>query len=111
MSSNPQNGEPTKKFYFQEINKIVDFPNHGNHGKYYSYHVHLKSRETVNQPGQPAVLGEFLDSLEVDGKYPHTVGYFKESTGKGESFEPEYLELRKISTIEEFWMFLNASNV
>jgi hypothetical protein len=109
--SNDQSQELTKKFYFQEINTIICFPNHGNRGKYCNYHVHLKSKETVNQAGKAAILGEFLDSPEIDNNYPHTVGYYKESTGEGASFQPEYLELRKIGTVEEFWLFLNASDV
>jgi hypothetical protein len=109
--SNDQSQELNKKFYFREINTIICFPNHGNRGKYCTYHVHLKSRETVNQAGKAAILGEFLDSPEVDNNYPHTVGYYKESTGEGASFQPEYLELRKIGTVEEFWLFLNASDV
>jgi hypothetical protein len=109
--SNAQVQEPTKKFYFQEINTIICFPNHGNRGKYCNYHVHLKSKETVNLSGKAAILGEFLDSPEVDNNYPHTVGYYKESAGEGASFQPEYLELRRICTVEEFWLFLNASDV
>jgi len=73
--------------------------------------VHLKSRETVNQAGKAAILGEFLDRTEVDYNYPHTVGYYKESKGEGANFQPEYLELRKIRTVEEFWLFLNASDI
>jgi len=65
----------------------------------------------MNQAGKAAILGEFLDSLEVDNNYPHTVGYYKESKGEGASFQPEYLELRKIRSIEEFWLFLNASDI
>jgi hypothetical protein len=109
--SSAQREELTKKFYFQEINTIVCFPNCGNRGKYCNYHVYLKSRETVNQEGKAAILGEFLDSGEVDNNYPHTVGYYKESAGEGASFQPEYLELRKIFTVEEFWLFLNSSDV
>jgi len=109
--SSAQTQEPTKKFYFQEINTIICFPDHGNRGKYCNYQVCLKSRETVSQAGKPAILGEFLDSPQVDNNYPHTVGYYKESTGEGETFQPEYLELRKIGTVEEFWLFLNASDL
>ena len=109
--SNAQSLELTKKFYFQEINTIICFPNQGNRGKYCNYHVHLKSKETVNQAGKAAILGEFLDSPEVDNNYPHTVGYYKESTGEGAGFQPEYLELRIIRTVEEFWLFLNASDL
>jgi hypothetical protein len=111
LTSNTQCNNSTKKFYFQEINKIVDFPDCGNKGKYCTYHILLKSKETANQLGQPAILGDFLESLEVDNNYPHTVGYYKESTGEDVSFAPEYLELRKICTVEEFWLFLNTSNI
>jgi len=109
--SSEKSQEQTKKFYFQEVNTIICFPNHGNRGKYLNYHVRLKTRENVKQEGKAAVLGEFLDKPEVDNNYPHTVGYYKESTGEGSSFQPEYLELRKICTVEEFWLFLNASDV
>jgi len=109
--SNLQSQELTKKFYFHEINTIICFPNRGNQGKYCNYRVHLKSKETVKQAGKATILGEFLDSPAVDSNYPHTVGYYKESTGEGVSFQPEYLELRKISTVEEFWLFLNASDI
>ena len=109
--SNAQSLELTKKFYFQEINTIICFPNHGNRGKYCNYHVYLKSKETVNQAGKAAVLGEFLDNPDVDNNYPHTVGYYKGSTGEGANFQPEYLELRRIRTVEEFWFFLNSSDV
>jgi hypothetical protein len=111
LSNNPRSQELTKKFYFQEIDKIIDFPNCGNKGKYCTYHIQLKSKENANRLGQLAILGDFLDSFEVDYNYPHTVGYFKEFTGEGASFKPEYLELRRICTVEEFWMFLNASNI
>jgi len=109
--SSAQSRELTKKFYFQEINTIICFPNYGNRGKYCNYHVNLKSKEAVSQAGKSAILGEFLDSPEVDNNYPHTVGYYKEYKGEGASFQPEYLELRKIFTVEEFWLFLNASDV
>jgi hypothetical protein len=100
-----------KKFHFQEINKIIYFPPQGNQGKYRTYQVQLKTPETANQNCPPTMLGEFLDSQEVENGYPHTVGYFKESTGESNSFKPEYLELRKIYSVEEFWLFLNACNI
>jgi hypothetical protein len=103
--------EQNKKFYFQEINKIIDFPNTGNHGKYVTYCIKIKTKEKANQPGESAILGEFLDSLEVDRNYPHTVGYYKKSIGEGTCFCPEYLELRKICSVDELWLFLNACDL
>jgi hypothetical protein len=101
----------TKKFHFQEIGKIIEFPTIGNQGKYFQYQVNIKSKDTANKPGKTALLGEFLESTEVENNYPHTIGYYKESEGEGAKFNPEYLVLRKICTIEEFWVLLNASNL
>jgi hypothetical protein len=97
----------TKNFHFQEINKIVIFPLEGNKGKYNHYLVQIKTPQTINTPVQPSFLGDFLGSVEVDSGYPHTVGYFKESNGEEENFKPQYLSLRKVYTIEEFWVLLN----
>jgi hypothetical protein len=82
-----------------------------NQGKYYNYKIQIKTRHTPNQAGKSTTLGEFLENILVENNYPHTVGYFKESVGDGPNFMPEYLALRKICTIEEFWIFLNASNL
>jgi hypothetical protein len=103
--------EQNKKFYFQEINKIIDFPSKGNHGKYVTYHIRIRGKEKANESGETAILGEFLDRIEVDRNYPHTVGYYKESIGEGACFCPEYLELRKIWSVEELWLFLNACDL
>jgi len=108
LSVNPGNQEQTKKFYFQEIDKIISFPNRETHGKYCSYEVQLKDKKTANQPGELIVLGEFLESPQVENNYPHTVGYYKQSTGEGPHFKPEYLQLRRICIIDEFWLFLNS---
>lgn len=107
MNSNVQ----TKKFHFQEINKIVVFPPEGNKGKYRNYRVQIQTPKTINQDGALTMLGDFLDSPEVDSNYPHTVGYFKEHSGESDNFKPDNLELRKIFTVEEFWLFLNAVNL
>ena len=44
-------------------------------------------------------------------RYPHTVGFYKEFAGEGSEFKPEYLEIRKIETVEDFWQFLNALDI
>jgi hypothetical protein len=106
-----KNQEYSKKFYFQEIDKIIFFPLEGNKGKYRNYNVQTKTTKTISKPGLQTILGELLDSPEVENNYPHTVGYFKESAGEGSDFKPEYLELRKIRIVEEFWLFLNACNL
>lgn len=65
----------------------------------------------MTQPGKRIKLGEVLDRPEVDTNYPHTVCFYKVSFGKGANFKPEYLELRKIESVEEFWLFLNALDI
>jgi hypothetical protein len=111
LSGDQENQQKTKHFYFQEIDQIIVFPNCGNQGKYVTYKIQLKSKEKAKQIGDSAALGEFLESEKVDRNYPHTVGYYKDFSGEGVSFKPEYLELRKIRFVEEFWLFLNACNI
>jgi hypothetical protein len=102
----------TKKFHFQEIDWIVCFPSHGNEGKYCNYTVTFIDRKnSTPEGGEKIKLGELLDRPEIEKNYPHTVCFYKESSGNREKFRPEYLELRKIRTVEEFWMFLNALDI
>lgn len=103
-------GAQTKKFHFQEINKILQFPIEGNQGKYLEYKIQIKNPETKNQPAPNLSLCQFLESAEIEQNYPHTVGYYKESS-EGASFNPQYLEIRKIANIEEFLLFLNTCNL
>ena len=102
----------TKKFHFQEIDWLVYFPNCGNEGKYLDYEVVFIDRKAGGPEGGERVkLGDLLDRPEFEKNYPHTVCFFKESSGDGADFKPEYLELRRIRMVEEFWMFLNALNI
>ena len=98
-----------KKFHFMEIDWLVYFPRDGNKGKYMQYTVTLIDRK--KSASQRVTLGEILESHEFEQSYPHTVGFFKEASGKGADFKPEYLEIRKIGTVEEFWLFLNALDI
>jgi hypothetical protein len=102
----------TKKFHFQEIDWIIYFPRHGNKGKYRNYNVTFRDRKKkITQPGKRIKLGEVLDKPEIDRSFPHTVGFYKVSSGKGAGFKPQYLELRKIQAVEELWFFLNALDI
>ena len=102
----------TKNFHFIEIGWIVSFPRYGNKGKYCNYRVVLTDRKRgAAQPGKYVKLGELLENPEFEKHYPHTVGYYREFSGEGANFEPEYLEIRKIGTVEEFWLFLNALDI
>ncbi len=52
-----------------------------------------------------------MERTEINDNYPHTIGYYKESSGEGASFRPEYLEIRIIRTVEDFWAFLNSLDI
>ena len=102
----------TKKFHFQEIDWVIYFPRHGNKGKYRDYNVMFRDRKKgLIQPKKRIKLGEVLDKPEIDRGYPHTVGFYKVSSEKAADFKPQYLELRKIATVEDLWFFLNALDI
>jgi len=95
-----------------EIGWIVSFPRYGNKGKYCNYTVMLTDRKKgADQPEKCVKLGEVLDNPEFEQHYPHTVGYYKDPSGGGAKFKPEYLEIRKIETVEDLWLFLNAVDI
>lgn len=91
---------------------LVYFPRRGNKGKYIGYSVVLVDRKKrTGRTEKNAKLKEVVENPEFERSYPHTVGYYKEYSGEGATFKPEYLEIRKISTVEEFWLFLNALDI
>ena len=102
----------TKKFHFMEMDLLVYFPSYGNRGKYLGYNVMLIYRRNgIAQTEKQVTLKEIFENPEFEKRYPHTVGYYRETTGEGVEFKPEYLEIRRISTAEEFWLFLNALDI
>jgi hypothetical protein len=102
----------TKKFHFVEMDWIVHFPRCGNKGKYLSYNVvFIDRKKEKNQPEQLIKLEEIVENRVFENSYPHTVGFYKASSVEGEAFKPEYLEIRKINNVEEFWLFLNALDI
>ena len=112
LSGRTQLENETKKFHFMEIDWLVYFPKHGNKGKYLTYNIMLIDRKkNPTELGKPVKLGEILENQEFEKRYPHTVGFYKEFSGDGAEFKPEYLEIRKITTAEEFWLFLNALDI
>ncbi len=101
----------SKKFYFQEIDWIISFPNTGNEGrKYLFYTVQFFDRRN-RQIKLQAILADVVDSPMFENGYPHTVGFFRDSVDKEGNFEANYLELRIVGSIEEFWKFLNDLNI
>jgi hypothetical protein len=99
---------PSFKFHFQEIDWVIYLPSHGNerrtHQKYgVAYHDRKKGR---SQPGRRIGLKEALEKSEINKKYPHTVGFFLKSKGKGKSWKPDYLRTKKIRSQRKFYGFL-----
>ena len=91
---------------------LVHFPRCGNKGKYRGYTVMFIDRKKgTSEPGKLIRLEELVENREFEQRYPHTVGFYKDSSGEGAEFKPEYLEIRRISTVEELWLFLNAVDI
>ena len=104
--------DATKKFHFVEMDWIVHFPKCGNKGKYLTYSVvFIDRKKGPSHPEQMVRLGEIVENREFENSYPHTVAFYKASSGEGEAFKPEYLEIRRISNVEELWVFLNALDI
>ena len=102
----------TKKFHFIDIDWLVYFPRYGNKGKYVNYSVIFIDRKKEQaQLGKIVKLHQVLENPEFEKRYPHTVGFYKESSGKGSEFKPEFLEIRRINTVEDLWLFLNALDI
>jgi hypothetical protein len=92
-----------------ELDWLIYFPKYGNKGKYIDYNVRFTEHNNKSvKPEKHVTLRDILENPKFDRCYPHTVGYFKDASRKGKRFKPEYLEIRRIHTIEDFWLFLNA---
>lgn len=91
---------------------VIYFPRCGNKGKYLSYVVMFVDRKKGNnKPERIVKLKEVMENSEFERRYPHMVGYYKQCRGEGAPFKPEYLEIRKINTAEDFCLFLNALDI
>lgn len=96
------------KFHFQEIDWVIYFPSVGNEGRAYpKYGVAYRDRKSgLTQPGTRINLEDVVKKPEIQENFPHTVGYFLHSYGKGKNWRPNYLEVRKIANLDEFYKFL-----
>lgn len=100
-----------KKFHFQELDWLIYFPDQGNQGKYLDYAIVFVDRKGQPVQEKRVTLGEVLGKSEFENCCPHTVGFFKNSEGEGDEFKPQYMELRIIRCVDDFWLFLNALNI
>ena len=98
-----------KVFHFQELGWFLYFPAKGNYGEYSGYTISLKdTKDKEDCRKSIATLGSILERAELDGNYPHTVGYFKICSDEMPTGEIHYLENRIIHNVDEFWLFLNS---
>jgi len=100
-----------KKFHFQELDWLIYFPDSGNKGKYLDYIVIFKDRKRNPKQEEHITLGKILGKSEFENCFPHTVGFFKSSSGENAEFKPDYMEIRIMRCLEDFWLFLNALNI
>ena len=103
-------GDQFKVFHFQELDWLLYFPSEGNKGKYCGYNVLLRERKKSGADGCVR-LGDVVERRELEEHYPHTVGFFKGSGEEGADCKPQYMEIRIVHNIDEFWFFLNALNL
>jgi hypothetical protein len=90
---------------------IICFPSAGNEGrKYLFYSVQFVDRKNKQNKPQ-TILADIVDSQMVENGFPHTVGFFRDTVDSEGNFEANYLELRIIRCIEDFWKFLNDLNI
>ncbi len=101
------------KFHFREIDWVIYFPSTGNEGRPYpKYGVAYRDRSRgVTQPGVRINLEDVMKKPEIQENYPHTVGYFLYSSGRGENWTPKYLKIRKVANIDEFFNFLRELKI
>jgi hypothetical protein len=104
----PRLRKGNRKFHFQEIDHTICFPTAGNEKKKYAnYAVVLEQIDgTLLKTEKPITLGEILDRCDFVNGYPHTVGFYKVDKEQI-MLKPDYLEIRRICSVEEFWKFLN----
>jgi len=101
----------TKKcFRFQELDWCICFPSTGNEGRKYLYYtVTLKNPKKGNI--SQVRLKDLVDAAEFEQNYPHTMGFYKETIDNSVNLCSNYLEIRVVRSIEEFWKFLNDLNI
>ncbi len=76
---------PLLNSIFKEIDWIVYLPSHGNEGsEYEKYGVAFRDRKRGRSKSDRRIsLGELMRESVMKDNYPHTVGFFLASSGKG----------------------------
>ncbi|MHA1334018.1 MAG: hypothetical protein ACTSPL_08120 [Candidatus Odinarchaeia archaeon] len=103
---------PSKKLHFIEADFVIYFPEYGNEGRILQkYGVAYRNRKTgETQQGPKINLEDVLKKPEIKDNYPHTVGYYINAKGRGENYQPDYIEKRVIKNEEELFTFIKEIN-
>lgn len=98
------------KLHFQEADFVIYFPATGNEGRPLGkYGVAYRARaRSVGQEGKRIYLEDVLAMPEVRDRYPHTVGLYVHSAGKGRTWRPQYLQTRVVQSEPELLDWIGA---
>jgi len=101
------------KIFFKKIDLIIYFPEKGNEGrKYGKYGVAYRNRISgETQSGIRINLENVLKLDVIKNNYPHTIGYFLESKGRGKTFSPKYIENKVVNDEKSLFEFLNKIGI
>jgi hypothetical protein len=104
---------PPSKIHFVNIDWVIYFSVPGNEGRPYAwYDVSCRDGKKGLFPrGRRMNLGDLMALPKIRENYPHTVGYFTNSSGKGDGWTPKYLETREVRSKEEFYAFLRELGI
>ncbi len=96
------------KLHFFEINWVIYFPSTGNEERPLTkYGVAYRDRTYgKTQPGKRIDLIDVLSMPLIKNFYPHTIGWFKESSGKGRNWKAEYIDIKRINNEHELLEFI-----
>lgn len=96
------------KLHFKKIDWVIYFPSKGNEGRELkSYGVAYRDRiNKITQPGRRINLGDVLSQPSIKNGFPHSIGLFQDSSGKGISWIPAYIEIREIHSEEELLQWI-----
>ena len=98
------------KFHFREIDWVVYLPIVENKGKNHKdYLVTFRNRRSGKTQNKRRInLHEVIDKPEICNRYPHSIGIYLDSSGRGKTWVPEYLLTKKLSNNKEFLALLNS---
>ncbi len=100
----------SKDSIFKKWTGLFPFLTTGNEGrKYLFYSVHFIDRK--NKRNKHTLVADIVDNPMFENGCPHTVGFFRGQVDEGGNFEKNFLELRIVRCIEDFWKFLNDLNI